>query len=99
MRITPEYAAAVKQVAAEIFGPDAVVRLFGSRSCDGKRGGDVDLHVTFSSRPVDWRTSSRFVIEVEDRTADDRHIDLILHEAGAPLRLIDQVALREGIVL
>jgi hypothetical protein len=82
-----------------MFGPDAVVRLFGSRVDDSKRGGDVDLHVVLPRALDDWRTRYRFIDRVQDRSDDDRKIDLILLEPGKPLGRIDDVALRDGIVL
>jgi predicted nucleotidyltransferase len=99
MRITSDYAEAIKQAAAEHFGAGAVVRLFGSRADDGKRGGDVDLHVELARKPADWRAKYGFMARIEERTGDERKIDLVLYESGAPLRPIDQIALREGIVL
>ena len=45
MRLTPDEAAAIGRAAREAFGPDAIVRLFGSRLDDARRGGDIDLHV------------------------------------------------------
>ncbi len=99
MRITSDYAEAIKQAAAETFGADAIVRLFGSRADDSKRGGDVDLHVELASKPVDWSAKYGFVAKIEKVTGDERKIDLVLYESGTPLRPIDMIALREGIVL
>ena len=99
MRIAPEYADAVKQAAAEVFGADAIVRLFGSRADNARRGGDIDLHVEVSQPPRDWRTKYSFLTRIEDRTGDERKIDLVLYQTGAPLRPIDRIALREGVIL
>ena len=43
MRLTEIQRQTVKRLAAEIFGADAHVRLFGSRVDDAKRGGDYDF--------------------------------------------------------
>ncbi len=48
MRLSPEEVAAVKRLIAEAYGADALLRLFGSRVDDRRRGGDVDLHVEVS---------------------------------------------------
>jgi len=43
MRLTDQQALAIRQVACELAGPQARVRLFGSQLDDAGRGGDVDL--------------------------------------------------------
>ena len=43
VRLTADEVQAIKAAAAEAFGASAVVRLFGSRVDDTKRGGDIDL--------------------------------------------------------
>ena len=45
MRLSPKQITAVKQTAAEVFGPEADIWLFGSRVDDERRGGDIDLLV------------------------------------------------------
>lgn len=42
MRLTEEYAATIREGVREIFGPDAHVWLFGSRTDDSVHGG-IDL--------------------------------------------------------
>ena len=45
MRLNPEQVAQIRQSAAEGFGQEARVWLFGSRVDDRKLGGDIDLLV------------------------------------------------------
>ena len=45
MRPSPEHIAQIRQNAAESFGPEARVWLFGSWVDDSKRAGDIDLLV------------------------------------------------------
>lgn len=45
MRLTSQQTDTITRLAKDIFGPDAVVKLFGSRVHDNKRGGDIDLLV------------------------------------------------------
>jgi hypothetical protein len=45
MRLTPLEHEAIKRAAQSSFEPGVVLRLFGSRVDDAKRGGDIDLLV------------------------------------------------------
>ncbi len=46
MRLTPHQVDIFKQLAAEHFGPQTKLYLFGSRTDDQKAGGDIDLYVS-----------------------------------------------------
>ena len=52
MRLTPDQITAIKSAAAENFGTDASVSLFGSRVDDSKRGGDIDLLIRTSQDKI-----------------------------------------------
>ena len=52
MRLTPEQAAIIRSAAAEAFGSDARVWLFGSRVDDNKHGGDIDLLIEARRKPA-----------------------------------------------
>ncbi len=98
MRLTAHEVAAIKAAAREAFGPDATVRLFGSRLDDSKRGGDIDLHVdTLHDDPL-ARREIRFRSILFD-VLDEEPIDVVVRARSAPLRWIDKVALRDGTVL
>ena len=43
MRLTPDQQSSIRTIAAETFGDEASIWLFGSRVDDNKRGGDIDL--------------------------------------------------------
>lgn len=45
MRLTPDQTRIIKAAVAREFEPDARIWLFGSRTHDHKRGGDIDLYV------------------------------------------------------
>lgn len=45
MRITIDEQTKIKKLTESIFGRGTLVRLFGSRVDDSKRGGDIDLYI------------------------------------------------------
>ena len=98
MRLTPYEIAAIKQTAAEVFGPAAEVRLFGSRVDDAKRGGDIDLYLEIEPGQATFQNECAFTHRLEDRIGE-RKIDVVLHERGGPLRPIAAIAVHTGVVL
>jgi hypothetical protein len=98
VRLLPEEIAAVKRIVAECFGPEAELRVFGSRARPDLRGGDLDLHVLLPGKAPDWRLSLRAGSLIE-QALDDLHVDLLLlGREEAPGRL-DEVALATGVLL
>ena len=96
MRISEVYAATIRAAACEVFGPDVVVRLFGSRADDAKRGGDIDLHVEAAA--FDSTAIPRFRAELWKRL-DEEQLDVIVYRIGDPDSWLDRAARRDGIVL
>lgn len=98
MRLKPEYVAAIKTAAADAFGPDAIVRLFGSRVDDGRRGGDIDLHVETIAERATLDNEVRFRAALW-RLLDEPQIDVVVAAQGVSPRWIDRAAMREGRIL
>ena len=98
MRLTAHEVEAIKAAAREVFGPTAVVRVFGSRADDAKRGGDLDLYVEVDAGGWSLRKESRFLDLIEE-PLDQLSVDLVVHERGRPLRPIEEIALRDGVML
>lgn len=97
MRLSAEEVAAIKAAAAAAFGPDAVVRLFGSRVHDHLRGGDTDLHVEWAGGD-EWRARDVFFERLFERVEPSR-VDLVFTQRGAVPEPIERIALRDGLVL
>lgn len=98
MRLSTEYVHAIKQAAAEVFGPRAVVRLFGSRIDDARRGGDIDLHIEVDEINNQWQQRGLF----EDRLfemIEPQKVDVVLTTRGVSPRAFERIAYRDGIVL
>lgn len=99
MRITPEQRRTIVDETARIFGADARVRLFGSRVDDGRRGGDIDLHIQSHGTPQqllerELRLQARLL-----RRLGDRRIDIVVQNPDRVARAIDKAALHDGIRL
>ncbi|MBF0161332.1 MAG: nucleotidyltransferase domain-containing protein [Magnetococcales bacterium] len=101
MRLTPVQIAVFKQLTREIFGPQAQVWLFGSRTDDQRRGGDIDLYIcgyTQTSKEI-WDAINRFAVQAQLKLGEQR-IDVVAAPAAdeTPL-LIHRVAAETGILL
>ena len=98
MRLTPDEASAISSAARDVFGPAAVVRLFGSRVDDAKRGGDIDLIVEVPEGRERFEDECAFARAIEDRIGE-RRVDVLLVSPGRPLQPIEKIAYRDGVVL
>ncbi len=99
MRLTTEDKRAIEQAARECFAPGSVIRLFGSRLDDTRRGGDIDLlvepPVPLAPRDLVERRN-RFVARLY-RLLGERRIDVLILPAEAPdNRPVVQAARRDG---
>lgn len=99
MRLTPEHVALIKQVVAEQAGTDAQVWLFGSRTDDSARGGDVDLLVQLP-RPIDDPApcAARIAGRVS-RAMQGRKVDVLLLAPNLRRLPIHEAALLSGVLL
>ena len=99
MRLGSEQARAMVAATHELAGPDASVRLFGSRLHDTLKGGDIDLLVECAhpvERPV-WLAAQ--ITARLQRLLGDRRIDVLLIDPTTPLEPVHRVAQSEGWVL
>jgi hypothetical protein len=98
MRLTAREIDAIKAAAREAFGPGAVVRLFGSRVDDARRGGDVDLHFEVDGTVPDYVARYRFENMLES-AFDGRKIDTVFSVRGHARTGFERIVYRDGIVL
>lgn len=102
MRLTQRQRDVIQQAARRTFGPDARVKLFGSRLDDRARGGDFDLHIETSEADAERLVASRlaFLQAVHaDPALEDEKIDVVVESPLDSARAIDEVAKREGVEL
>jgi hypothetical protein len=99
MRLTPEQIAFIKSAATDLAGPEACVRLFGSRLDDNARGGDVDLLLEVPN-PVEHPAllAARLAARVS-RGMGGRKVDVLLSAPNLQPQPIHKMARREGRLL
>jgi len=89
----------IRQTVAEIFGPEAKVLLFGSRTDPQAQGGDIDLLV-ISDKPVAdrERKALTLVARLQIRLGD-QPIDALVLDPQTRRQPIHEEALRTGVPL
>lgn len=96
MRISNTQAEQAVSIIRDSLGSDAAVWLFGSRTDDSKRGGDVDLYAESSLDGVLLNETVRAKIALNDLFG--RSVDLIVNN-HRKFRPIYQIAREQGVLL
>ena len=95
----PQDRHALVQATAEVAGPAARALLFGSRTDDHARGGDIDLRVELPQAPADPLGLSLKLSARIQRRVGVRRIDVPVADPGsAPTPLFER-ARREAVAL
>lgn len=98
LRLTAAEIAAIKRIVADRFGPDAQVRVFGSRTRPEVRGGDLDLHVLVPGALPSRDAESR-ALDLIMQAMDDLRVDLWIGSSALPFDRYSQTAVRTGVRL
>ena len=98
MRLTSAETEAIVRAVREVFGDTARVRVFGSRVHDDLKGGDLDLFVEVERGGASIANEQR-LRDLIAPALDDLRTDIVLHERGRPTSPIEQIALRDGVLL
>src|SRR5258706_925904 len=99
MRLSPGHQEAIVRAVADLCAPRARVLLFGSRTDDSQRGGDVDLLVTLPEEPADRARIERALYGRIVRALNGRSVDLLLLTPSSPSQEIHKHALATGVPL
>lgn len=95
MRLQTDEIKTIIQTAREIYGESVKVYLFGSRTDDSKRGGDIDLLIRTPQENFGVLARIRMIARLKERLGDQK-IDIIGDHEQSP---VAQAALKEGILL
>ena len=99
MRMSDHTRKIVRDCAAEIFGPDARVRLFGSRTDDSARGGDIDLLIELPHQDTDANRKALKLTARLQRRLGDQRIDVLVIDPTTPRQPIHREAMLTGVRL
>ena len=99
MRLTDSERAAVREEVASVLGAGASVSLFGSRTDDTARGGDIDLYIEADGSVDELLDHELRLYARLIRRLGERRIDIVVHPRGHALRPIDEHARRTGVAL
>ena len=99
MRLTSETRRVIKESVLDVFGPNAMVRVFGSRTNDEARGGDIDLLVE-CSEPVKDRVRKTLALTARLQTRlGDQRIDVIVADPQTKPQSVHEIARKTGVSL
>jgi len=96
MRLSDDQAQAIKQLAYQVAGEHAHVRVFGSRLDDDARGGDLDLMLELPEPVANPALmAARFSARVS-RLMHGRKVDVLLAAPNLMRLPIHDIAFKEG---
>ncbi len=100
MRIQTEELAIIRKVLHAYFGNEARIILFGSRTNDRARGGDIDLLVE-TDKDTDIFTKKLQALSELQIALGDQKIDLLIQTPGMtePVPLVYSEAVATGVEL
>ena len=99
MRLAAEQIACIREVVRQEAGPDARVRVFGSRLDDARRGGDVDLLVELDRAVTNPAWLAARISARVTRAMHGREVDVVVSAPNLARSAVHAVAEREGRLL
>jgi predicted nucleotidyltransferase len=99
MRLKPNQIAIIRRSVSELAGQEARVSLFGSRTDDNARGGDIDLlvEIPFPVEDPAWLTA-----QISGRISHQlggQKVDVVLSAPNLKRFPVHEIAKKEGISL
>jgi len=95
MRLSHNELQALRTIMGEL-DPAGRVFLYGSRTDDTRRGGDIDIYLQ-ASQPIELKARLRAQYCMQQ--ACDTHVDLLVKNPAQPALPIHQIAVEQGILL
>lgn len=98
MRLKPNEVAILLSIGHSCFGESASIWLFGSRTDDNKRGGDIDLYIETDQKGGLVASKLKMLGALEDYFGEQK-IDLLIRSRRRPLNAMHEIAKSSGIQL
>ena len=98
MRLSQDEHAAITEAVHSVFGENAEVRLFGSRTQDSRRGGDIDLYIEVEPDRYSYERELDLHTELWKRIGEQK-VDILVHKRGQPRTPIERIAVNTGVPL
>lgn len=95
MRLSTAELQSVRSILVAL-DPNGRIYLYGSRTDDKRRGGDIDVYLQ-ASRPIDLKTQLGTQYRLE--LACDTRVDLLVKNPEQAMQPIHQIAVEQGILL
>ena len=99
MRLTAAEIDAIRECAKRRFGEGCTIRLFGSRTDDRRRGGDIDLHIEAESYELASLSNELTFRQEPKERIGEKKIDVTVREPRYTSRAIDLIAIQTGLFL
>ena len=99
MRLSDSHRKTIRRTVVELFGKDARVLLFGSRTVNDERGGDIDLLVDVPHTVTDGNKLALTLTARLQLLLGDQPIDVLVLDPGTRRQPVHDEALRTGIPL
>ena len=99
MRLTSADQSTSRKTIAELLGPQARVVLFGSRTDDSARGGDIDLLVELPHAEQSPVLIGARIVAGLQMALGDKRIDVVVAAPNLPEQTIHRIARQTGISL
>ena len=95
MRLSEYEQKMIKESFEAVFN-DGTIYLFGSRTDDEKRGGDIDLYIQTPKEKAILKNKIKFLVLLKEKIGEQK-IDVVLSKDIS--RLIEQEAIKNGVEL
>jgi predicted nucleotidyltransferase len=93
MRLNCREIEAIKETAREIFGDNATISLFGSRTDNNKKGGDIDLFIQCDlqiSGAELYQLKIKFLVQLK-KIIGDQKIDVLINRGQLSRNILESV--------